>query len=225
MAADAASPIGDAPLSAPGEQPAMAPGVAARLAAEPALDVAPPASAAPESVRLGPALYVMLQNAATPDPELGFGAALSLDWPARGYWAPTLHVGAYRVQSREQSVGAAGIQARFELIAAHAVACPLRLPARGIWSLRPCVELDVGELAGAGEGIGLMRITDREGLWASSALSLRGEIEPWAPLAISASVGAVLPWTRHEFYFFPDTVAFRVPELGFRGTLAGALLF
>jgi hypothetical protein len=70
-----------------------------------------------------------------------------------------------------------------------------------------------------------MSITNREGVWASSALSLRGEINPWAPLSISTSIGAVLPWTRHEFYFAPDIVAFRVRELGFRGTLAAALKF
>lgn len=225
VAADSARPLSSAPLSTPGEQPAMDPAAAARLAAEPTPDVATPPRATLEGVRLGPSLYVVLQDAATPDPELGLGGALSLDWPARGHWAPSLQLGAYRVRSREQSVGPAGIQARFELISAHAVACPVRLPARGIWSLRPCLELEVGELGGEGNGSALMRSTHREGVWASSGLSVRGEISPWTPLSISASMGAVLPWTRHEFYFAPDTEAFSVPRLGFRGALAAALMF
>jgi hypothetical protein len=168
---------------------------------------------------------MLLQNAATPDPELGFGAALSVPWPARGYWAPWLSLGAYRVQSSELSVGTAGIRARFELIAAHVVACPVRLAANDFWSLRPCVELDLGQLGGEGDGTALTSNTQRKGIWASSALSLRGEVTPWTPLSISTSIGAVLPWTRHEFYFAPDTVAFRVPKLGFRGTLEAALMF
>jgi hypothetical protein len=225
VAADAAHAMNAAPLSTPGEQPAVNSAVSGRLAAEPPRDVGTRPYAPPEGFRAGPLLYAVLQNAATPDPELGFGAALSLDWPARGYWAPSLQVGAYRVQSRELSVGPAGIQARFELLAAHAVACPWRLPARGIWSLRPCLELDVGVLGGEGNGAALMRSADREGVWASSGLSLRAELSPWTPLSISTSIGAVLPWTRHEFYFAPDTEAFSVPRLGFRGTLAGALMF
>ncbi len=225
VAADAAHSMNAAPLSTPGEQPAMDPAVTAGLAAEAARDVGTPPFATPEGARAGPLLYVVLQNAATPDPELGFGAALSLDWPARGYWAPSLQLGAYRVRGRELPVGPAGIQARFELLAAHAVACPLRLPARGIWSLRPCLELDLGELGGEGNGSALIRGANRAGVWASSGLSVRAEISPWTPLSISTSLGAVLPWTRHAFYFAPDTEAFSVPRLGFRGTLAGALMF
>ena len=70
-----------------------------------------------------------------------------------------------------------------------------------------------------------MRGANREGVWASSGISVRGEISPWTPLSIRTSIGAVLPWTRHEFYFAPDTEAFSVPRLGFRGTLAAALMF
>lgn len=226
VSADAARTLHDAPLSSPATNGTGVDHDATALpAAERAHDVGTAPPAAPEAIRLGPSFYVLLQDAATPKPELGLGLALSVAWPSQGYWAPWLQVGGYRVRSGELSVGAAGIRARFDLIAAHAVACPVRLPARGMASLRPCVELEVGQLGGEGNGAAVLRNTDRDGLWLSSALSLRGEISPWAPLSLSASLGAVLPWTRHEFFFAPDTVAFRVPPLGFRGTLAGALTF
>jgi hypothetical protein len=208
----------DAPLSAPSDTTGSA-------AAPEDLSVTALVSTPPDTFRIGPELYVLVQDVATPDTELGIGLGLSVALPSRGLWAPWLELGGYRVQSDETSIGAASIQARFALIAARAVVCPLRLPARGIWSLQPCVELDIGRLSGSGGGSAITRPTEQGGLWASSALSLRAELEPWAPLRLSASFGAVVPWTRHEFFFAPDTVAFRVPALGFRGTIAGSLLF
>lgn len=209
----------DAPLS-------RAPSVAERLDAEPQ-DRSPPrvAEAPAEAVRLGPAVFVVMQSAAAPRPALGAGLGLSMEWPRVGRWAPWLQVGAYQLRGGEIPLRDTGVRAHFDLLAAHAVACPLRLPARGAWSLQPCADLDLGRLTGSGAGSAVLRATPRAAWWASTGLALRAEVTPWGPVRISTSLGFTLPWNRHEFVFAPDTVAFRVPALGWRGAFSGALMF
>jgi hypothetical protein len=212
-------PEGVAPLSAP-------PSAEARLDGEPRDQGAPVATEAPpDATRIGPTALLLLQNAATPGFEVGVGLGLAVSLPARGVWSPWFQAGGYRVQSGPVPIDGGQARAEFDLIAAYAVGCPVRLALSHAASLQPCVDLDLGRLRGSGAGTELTRSSTRGGWWASTGLALRAEATPVGPLRLSASWGPVLPWTRHEFFFSPDTVAFRVPPLAWRGGLSGALVF
>jgi hypothetical protein len=209
-----ASPLSGPPLETGGEL------VAAEDRA-PAPGVKPPSDA----LRLGPTLFVLMQSASTPAPKLGIGAGLSVAWPRLGMWAPWLQLGGYQLGGGEEETARKGVHAEFELLAAQVVASPLRWPARGFWSLQPCVELELGSLVGRGQGSAVAQPKSRSTWWGSTGLALRGEVAPWGPLRLAAAFGATVPFSRHEFFFAPDIVAFRVPALGWRSTLSGALLF
>jgi len=223
LSAEAAA-VGDSSNASPLSGPPLEPG--AVLAAT-AVDRAPTAGVTPPSdaLRLAPTLFVLMQSAATPEPALGIGFGLSVAWPRLGGWAPWLQLGGYQLHGGEEETSRNGVQAEFELLAAQAVACPLRWPAREVWSLQPCAELELGRLVGRGRGSAVAQPKSRSTWWGSTGLALRGEVAPWGPLRLAAAFGATLPLSRHEFFFAPDIVAFRVPALGWQSTLSGALLF
>jgi len=207
------------PLSGP---PSRSPALASELH-----DQAPPpvTAIASDALTLGPAFFVLMQSAVAPRPELGVGLGLTLSLPARGPWAPWLQLGGYRMQSDELPIEGSAVRAHFDLSAAYAMGCPIRIPARGAWSLQPCVDTDLGRLSGAGKGSAVTHTTRRSGLWASTGLALRAEVAPFGPLRLATWLGATVPWTRHEFFFAPDTVAFQVPRVGWRGAVSGAVMF
>ncbi|MET0414265.1 MAG: hypothetical protein ABW217_23340 [Polyangiaceae bacterium] len=181
----------------------------------------PPASST--RWRIGPLALALAQSAAAPEGALGAGVGVGLQTPAYGALQPWGMLAVYRTVASTAALPDSVAQARFHLTAVYAVGCPVRWPAAGWWSLRPCVDVDVGRLTG--RGLGSDRIETRRGLWASAGVAGRGEVHVWGPVWLAALVGAVVPLARHEFYFAPDAVVFRVPAIGWRGAGFVSLLF
>ena len=147
---------------------------------------------------------------------MGLGGALALEWRAGG-WQPALLVSAFGATGDDVSFAQGTARARFELLAGAAQLCPLRFPVQGRWALRPCFELELGQLSGTSSGSAVRDAATRSGVWSSVNLGARGDIDVWGPLRIMASVAAVVPLARHEYSFSPDTTtAFQVPALSFR---------
>jgi hypothetical protein len=193
-------------------------------ASEPVEPPPPPEPApAAKSWRLGPLALALAQSAAAPEGALGAGVGVGLQLPAYGALRPWVMLSVYRTLQSSAALPDSVAQARFHLTAVYTVACPVRWPAEGSWSLRPCLDFDLGRLTG--RGLGSERIETRRGLWASAGLAGRGEVHVWGPVWLAALVGAVVPMARHEFYFAPDAVVFRVPAMGWRGAGFISLLF
>lgn len=159
-------------------------------------------------------------------PNLGLGGGLELGFePARaGLWSPLAQLGAYVLASGAVSV-AGDARAHFDLVAAHGLFCPVRLPSRGPWSLRPCLDLDLGKLTGRGSGPNVLEGRSRSGLWASAGAGVQLAVDVWGPIRLGVFAAALVPLARHEFYFGPDTLAFRVPALGARGAALAGVTF
>jgi hypothetical protein len=180
-------------------------------------EAAPVTEAAQESLRLGVGALAVAHGAAAPGAALGVGGALALEWHV-GAWQPALLVSAFRATGEDVLVAGA-VRARFELLAGAAQLCPLRFPWRGPWALRPCLELELGQLSGTSSGSAVLGATTRSGVWSSAGVGVRGDADVWGPLRISASIAAVAPLARHEYTFSPDTTtAFRVPPVDWRAT-------
>ena len=197
------------PMSVPEDQPASR-------------EFEPRAGGKPQ---LGGAFLAVAQSALGPQVATGVGVGVVFDWPARGIWRPWLQLAGASLEASEAPLGRAKVATRFDALLLMAAACPLSILARDGGWLGPCLDLDVGRLTGAGRGRAVAQPAVRHALWLSTGLSLRGVIELWGPLALSTSLGVSAPLTRHEFFFAPDTEAFRVPALGWRATGSLALMF
>jgi hypothetical protein len=173
-----------------------------------------------DGLRVGPAVWALLDSTVAPELATGFGAGLRLEWRSDDVWNPELQIGALSLRS-EARPDALSFGSRFALTAVETSFCPLRLLSSHAWSVRPCVQLDIGRISGAGVGSELARSTERHGLWLSSGASLQGDAALWGALTLGAAVGATFPWVRHEFFLEPDTLVYRVPAVGWR---AGASL-
>jgi hypothetical protein len=167
---------------------------------------------------------VLTSGAAAPG--LGFGAGLELGFePAPdGLWSPLAQLGAYVLERGAVRV-AGDARARFDLVALHGLLCPARFPSSGPWSLRPCLDFDLGRLRGTGTGPGVVDGHSRSGLWASAGPGVQFALDVWGPMRVALFAAAVVPFARHEFYFGTDTLAFRVPALGGRGTALAGVMF
>jgi hypothetical protein len=190
----------------------------------PGLDAAPPGPEPPDlesHLRTGALAFTSLQSGLTPARALALGVAVQATWMARS-WQPLLSLGASSSLPEQRRLEGGG-RARFEHWSAHALACPWRLPASGVWGLRPCLELDVGRIRGEGED--LTRATRRSAPWLSGAAQLRGELVLWERLELGASLAAVVPFWRAHFLVLPDERAFDTPAFGLRATSYAGLIF
>jgi hypothetical protein len=182
--------------------------------------VSPRAERERGGLHAGPAVWALLDGTVAPQLATGFGAGVRLEWRSDDVWRPELQLGALFLRS-ESRPDALSFGSRFAVSALQTSFCPLRVLASQTWSARPCVQLEVGRISGAGVGSELVRSTERHGLWLSSGASLQGGAVLWEPLTLDAAIGATFPWVRHEFFLEPDTLVYRVPTVGWR---AGASL-
>jgi len=185
----------------------------------------PVGAGAHEELVLGIGALAVAHGAAAPGAAWGVGGALAVEWLADA-WQPALLVSAFRATGDDVQLAGGTAHARFELLAAAAQLCPLRFPVHGRWALRPCLELELGQLSGTSSGAAVRGATTRSGVWSSAGVGVRGDADVWGPLRVSASVAAVAPLARHEYTFSPDTTtAFRVPALSLRATAWLGVLF
>lgn len=182
------------------------------------------APAAARDFRTGVAALALADSAAAPGIATGLGVAIQIEWQHQSGWSPGLQLAASRLENR-QTLDSGQIHARFVVTALQASACPWRVLGDSSWALRPCAGLEAGSISGAGTGVAVARTIARRGLWLSSELSLRGSLKIWGPLELATSLGATVPWVRHEFFLAPDRVVFGIPRLGWRGTGSLAATF
>ena len=124
-----------------------------------------------------------------------------------------------RVQS-ETVQAAVGESAEFALEALGVDACPARWRPTSRLSLLPCADVLVGSMAGTGHSPAMETLTGHR-FWGSAGASARVEVElaSWVVAELQGGLG--VPWTRHEFYFAPSDVVYRMPYVG--GSVAAGL--
>jgi hypothetical protein len=182
-------------------------------------------AASPKQLRFGAAVLGSVRSALGPDPALGFGVGVTLQWAQAGVWAPWLEVSASHLATGEVA-RPGGTAMRFDALLADARLCPLRaIGTEALW-LRPCIDLEAGQLTGRGSGNGLVRAEQRRTPWLTPGASLRAAVIPLGgPLQLSAAFGASFPLFRHEFYFAPNIEGFSVPRVGWNSSGQAAWLF
>lgn len=196
------------PVPVPGVEPVADAGVSLRAERE------------RDALRVGPAVWALLDSAVAPQLATGFGAGVRLAWGRDHAWSPELQLGALSLRSERQP-DALSFGSRFAVSALQASFCPLQWASSKTSSARPCLQLEGGRISGAGVGSALVRSTERHGLWLSSGASLQGGAVLWGPLTLGAAIGATFPFVRHAFFLEPDTLVYRIPTVGWR---AGASL-
>jgi hypothetical protein len=194
----------------------------------PSVDRGPEAGRAAESrlLRVGAAVLGSVRSPLGPEPALGVGVGVTLQWAETGRWAPRLEVSASRLATGEVALPRE-TTVRFDALLATASLCPARLLGSEAFWLAPCVELEAGQLTGNGGGRSLVALAEpSRAPWLAAGASLRAAAIPWGgPIELSAGFGASFPLLRHEFYFAPNIEGFSVPAVGWNGSGQAAWLF
>ena len=104
-----------------------------------------------EALRIGAAVSGSVRSALGPEPALGFGVGATLQWAGEGRWAPRLELSLSHLESPKVEL-ATEAALHFEALLVSASACPVRLFGAEDWALRPCVDVEAGQLTGYGSG-------------------------------------------------------------------------
>lgn len=174
-----------------------------------------------QPVRVGAVGFVLFQSVAAPRLAADLGLGISMSWQTES-WQPWVLVGVYWGGERIRVPGTAA-EARFDRWSSHIVACPLRLPHSSALAIRPCLDVDVGKLNGA--GIDVRGAAQTSALWASAGLELRLDWSIWERLELGAMVGSVVALARPRFYFVPEFTALEVQGAGVRASTSASLIF
>lgn len=170
--------------------------------------------------RFGIVLGGTIEPGVAPSLAWGVGAGLNLGVLGSGLVAPSFRLAARWVRDAETTtIGGYGA-AEFRLLAATALACPLRWPERAPVALRPCALLDVGELQVQGKDT--LDPKRPQMLWLGFGLAARAEmrLQSWAAMELEARAVAL---TRHdEFLFQPNRSVHDIPPIIF--SLGAAVL-
>jgi hypothetical protein len=160
--------------------------------------------------RVGAGVGIGLSQGLAPDPAIGAGVFVEVSRSHPTAWAPAVRVSLHRFESPlvDTPIG----QAELTLTGGRISGCPVRLPARSAWGLRPCLSLEAGRLEGV--GLGVISARRETGLWIAAAPIARLELNLLRMLWIEAEGGPLFPIIRHRFVFKPDTTVHEVPALG-----------
>lgn len=105
--------------------------------------------------------------------------------------------------------------ADFDLLSLRVASCPYRIGTR--IALNGCVSLDWGRLQGRGSHVVAARASDATWLGPGGFADAEWRALPWMHLHFE--LGAVLPRARDRFYFGPDQILHRVPNVAGYGGL------
>ena len=130
---------------------------------------------------------------ATPDVAPVLAARADLESTSEGVLAPSASVGAAFVFP--SSTTSAGADVSFALQTGLVDGCPVRLGRR--FSLRPCVELQVGRLQSRGAGVPGARL--ESSAWAALGLTLRGRAEIGAGISAELALTGGSPLIQDAF--------------------------
>ncbi len=159
---------------------------------------------------------VGLLGAMAPALSPDFGGGVEAASRARSVLAPALRLSVHYALSAQFRTRDG--TARFDRIAGRLGACPLRIDGPASLAVRPCVDVEVGDLRASGAETKDPAVVHL--LWAALGVGVLGEIEPFRRFSLGVEVGATLPLARDRFYFDPDGLtAHHVDPVGFRGAL------
>lgn len=166
------------------------------------------------------ALGVVPIDTSLPSPNLGYSAAVGAS-STGALLAPELFLFGRRVSG--DVVKGEG-RAEFGISSFGIVACPLRFPATGAFSFRPCAGFELGALSA--EGVGLLVEKKQTRFWLAPIVSARGEWRFASPLFAVASMGARFPLNRQHYSFESGEKVHDIPRISFDlGLEVGVVFF
>lgn len=200
------------PLAPTARAPARAPPpTPPPLNRQPASQQREPASA----WRVGLAAGVGIESAIFPEPAPVFAAGIDVSARSTAVFSPSARISGLYAQSGDKFT--ADGTARFQWLAARLALCPV-LYRKQSFSLRPCVELDAGELRGEGDATTNGRTASL--FWFGAGTALHAELAFGQVLALNAELGGRVLAQPGEFKFLPDTLAHDTRRLSL-GALLG----
>jgi hypothetical protein len=199
----------------------LSPGAALALTEEDQSQPAP-APAPSAQPRFGLGAFALLETAAAPGLSANYGLGASMEWRA-GTLEPLVFAGIYWGVAERVPVPGSSALARFERWSTYFVGCPTRFALHSAVAVRPCLDLDVGQLTGEGLDVGRARRSHAP--LVSSGLELRLDWKPWPSLQLSGMFGGVVSLARPRFYFRPQQTSFEVAPFGLRAGALASVLF
>jgi hypothetical protein len=121
--------------------------------------------------------------------------------------------------NREVAPGAASLRWTVGRLAL----CPLHLGLPGRLSVLGCGRADFGTITAQGTGIAHARTETP--FWAAGGAEAALAWIPTRPLLVELRSGVIVPITRYEFRFEPDTVVYPAPSAGWSTSLGLGVLF
>lgn len=165
------------------------------------------------------ALGAVVYEGSLPTPDLGVFAKVGAGSEG-ALFAPKAFLFARRVSGEvRRSEGSA----EFSIFAVGVAGCPVRTPANGALSLRPCAGFELGALSA--QGVGLLVEKRQTRLWSAPFVSLRGQWLFWGQFFAAAESGVRFPLQRQHYSFDSGEKVHDIP--GFSADLgleAGVML-
>jgi hypothetical protein len=166
------------------------------------------------------ALGVVAFDTSLPSPDLGFSGSVGVSSEG-AVLSPKLFLFARQVSG--DVVKGEG-RAEFGILSFGVVGCPIRVPASGAFSFRPCAGFELGALSA--EGVGLLVEKKQTRFWSAPIVSARGEWRFANPLFLDASMGARFPLNRQHYSFESGEKVHDIPRVSFDlGLEVGVVLF
>jgi hypothetical protein len=113
------------------------------------------------------------------------------------------------------AIEAQGGTATFTWTVGYLEACPHRWLFASI-GLAPCARVEVGTLAGVGSNIVPARSSTQA--WAALGVVVRAEWLVLGPVFVSLEAGVRAPLVQPTYFFEPDVVVYRPPDLAGAGS-------
>jgi hypothetical protein len=193
---------------------APAPPVAATvgLAPEPSSDEPSERTSARLSAALGPSLESGV------GPRLSLGGAVQLEWHSARQGSPLSAFGVELAWLEAPAYGVNGASSSFRFLLARPVLCSFELAPVSVFSVSPCLGVELGAVTGSGADLPAPSTETR--LWAAGDALLRARLSASDAWFVELDGVLVLPFTRYNFVFRePDTQIYRVPTLAFSAGL------
>lgn len=150
---------------------------------------------------------VVVFDGSLPSPNLGLFANVGASSEG-ALFAPQAFLFARRVSGDvRRSEGSA----EFSILSFGIVGCPVRIPANGALSFRPCAGFEIGALSA--EGVGLLVEKRQTRFWSAPILSLRGHWRFWDGFFLAAESGVRFPLQRQHYSFESGEKVHDIPRI------------
>src|SRR5664280_215643 len=180
--------------------------------AKPQTDLPVPArqKKSPKRIAIGPVAGIHTAVAPGVVPTLGLSATFH---DRARFGSPELRIeGLFALSPRRPVTdGNLGIgDARFLWMASRVTACPFQVEMASI-TIGPCALVEIGALRGEGTTAGVAR--SDTGWWFAPGALLNWSVQT-EPVWLRLAAGAVRPFVRDSFLFFPNPEVFQPPRVG-----------